>query len=377
MDDRPPAAGPTLRELGFPAGRLPTGPGNRLSDVPGVRVGHASIVRGHGRLCRGEGPVRTGVTAVWPHPGDPFQEKVKAGVHVINGFGKAVGLSQVVELGSLETPILLTNTLNVGLVADAVVQAMILANPEIGVTTGTVNPVVGECSDAWLNDIQGRHVRAEQVAVALREAGPAGPAGGAVGAGTGMVAFGYKAGIGQASREWDAGGLVVRLGALVLANFGARGDLVILGVPVGRLTPPGGEVPPPAAVTGGSAIIVLATDAPLDSRQLARLARRAVVGLARTGSHVAHGSGDFVIAFSTANREPHRAAPPVVAEHRLLDHSPAFDQLLRGVGEATEEAVYNALFLAEPMTGRDGHHAPALSAEQVGSLLAASRRALG
>ena len=365
----------TLRELGFLTGQLPTGPANRLSDVPGVRIGHVTIVRGHGPLRRGEGPVRTGVTAIWPHPGDPFQEKVKAGLHVINGFGKAIGLSQVVELGSLETPILLTNTLNVGLVADALVEAMIAANPEIGVTTGTVNPVVGECSDAWLNDIQGRHVRAEHVAMALRDAGPAAPAGGSVGAGTGMVAFGYKAGIGQSSREINSEGLVVRLGALVLANYGARGDLVILGVPVGRMIPQDGHTPPQAAATGGSAIVVLATDAPLDSRQLGRLARRAVLGLARTGSHMAHGSGDFVIAFSTANREPHRADPPVRSEHRLLDPSPAFDQLLRGVGEATEEAVYNALSLAEPMTGRDGHHAPALSAEQVGDLLAASRRA--
>jgi D-aminopeptidase len=316
------------------------------------------------------------VTAIWPHAGDPFQEKVKAGVHVINGFGKATGLSQIAELGSIETPILLTNTLNVGLVADAVVEAMVQTNPEIGVTTGTVNPVVGECSDAWLNDIQGRHVRAEHVAMALRDAGRGGPAGGSVGAGTGMMAFGYKAGVGQASRECDAGGLVMRVGALVLANFGARGDLVILGVPVGRPAPPGSEVPPQETASGGSAIIVLATDAPLDSRQLTRLARRAVLGLARTGTHVAHGSGDFVMAFSTANREPHRAEPPLLSEQRLLDHSPAFDQLLRAVGEATEEAVYNALFLAEPMTGRDGHHAPALSAEQVGKLLVASRRTL-
>jgi len=369
----------TLRELGFPTGRLAAGRANRLSDVPGVRVGHATIVRGQGVLRRGEGPVRTGVTAVWPHPGDPFREKVKAAVHVINGFGKAMGVSQVQELGNLETPILLTNTLNVGRVADAVVAAMIAANPEIGVTTGTVNPLIGECSDAWLNDIQGRHVGAEHVAIALRDAGPATPAGGSVGAGTGMVAFGYKAGIGEASREIDAGGVIVRLGALVLANYGARGDLVILGVPAGRLAPPGAEAPAQAADAGGSAIVVLATDAPLDSRQLGRLARRAVLGLARTGSHVAHGSGDFVIAFSTANREPHRADPPMSmrCEHRLLDHSPAFDQLLRGVGEATEEAVYNALFLAEPMTGRDGHHAPALSAERVESLLATARRASG
>jgi D-aminopeptidase len=315
------------------------------------------------------------VTAIWPHPGDPFREKVKAGVYVINGFGKAVGLSQVQELGNLETPIVLTNTLNVGRVADAVVAAMIAANPEIGVTTGTVNPVVGECSDAWLNDIQGRHVGAEHVAIALRDAGPAAPAGGSVGAGTGMVAFGYKAGIGEASREIDAEGLAVRLGALVLANYGVRGDLVILGVPVGGPAPPGGDAPAQAADAGGSAIVVLATDAPLDSRQLGRLARRAVLGLARTGSHVAHGSGDFAIAFSTANREPHQADPPIRAEHRLLDHSPAFDQLLRGVGEATEEAVYNALFLAEPMTGRDGHHAPSLSAERVESFLATARRA--
>ncbi|MDQ7793500.1 MAG: P1 family peptidase [bacterium] len=356
----------TLRERGLATGRLPPGPNNTITDVAGVRVGHVTLIRGEGPLRPGMGPVRTGVTAIWPHAGDPFREKVKAGLHVINGFGKTVGLSQVAELGRLETPILLTNTLNVGLVADALVSEMIAANPEIGVTTGTVNPVVGECSDAWLNDIQGRHVGADHVAQALREAAGGPVAGGSVGAGTGMTAFGYKAGIGCSSREVAAEGLSFTLGTLVLANFGARGDLAIAGVPVGRLL--GGEsaVEP---VTGGSVMVVLATDAPLGSRQLGRLARRAQVGLARTGSHAFHGSGDFVLAFSTVNGEPHLPHPSVRQESRLLDHSPLFDHLLRGVAEAVEEAVYNALVLAGAMTGRDGHHAAALPVDQVLELI--------
>ncbi len=358
----------TLRDLGIVTGRLPPGPRNAITDVTGVRVGHVTLIHGEGPLVPGQGPVRTGVTAIWPHAGDPFREKAKAAAYVINGFGKAVGLHQVVELGNLETPILLTGTLNVGLAADALVQYMVARNPEIGVSTGTVNPVVGECSDAWLNDIQGRHVRCQHVFQALDVASEDEVLGGSVGGGTGMIAFGFKAGIGSASRTVTIGGLDFLLGVLAQVNFGRRDDLLVLGVPVGRLlgraSEPTGEPP-----TGGSVVVVVATDAPLDSRQLGRLARRAVVGLARTGGYAFHGSGDFAIAFSTANREPHRPSEVCWPEVRLPDHVPGFDLLLRAAAEATEEAVYNALALADAMTGRDGHHAPAFPLEEVADLL--------
>src|SRR5690625_3184921 len=227
---------------GLRLGRLAAGPENAITDVPGVGVGHSTIVRGDGSLVPGQGPVRTGVTAVLPHGDNMFTEKVPAAAHVINGFGKAVGLLQVMECGVLETPILLTNTLNVGRVADALIEHMAAENPEIGISTGTVNPVVAECNDGWLNDIQGRHVGAEHVAEALANARAGGPVvEGAVGAGTGMSAFGWKGGIGTASRLVPTGDEHCVLGALVLSNFGAANDLLVGGWPVGRYLPAPGS----------------------------------------------------------------------------------------------------------------------------------------
>ena len=298
---------PTARALGLITGHLPPGPQNDICDVPGVRVGHATRVEGEGPLVPGRGPVRTGVTAILPHGGNLFKQKVPAGLFVLNGFGKATGLAQVAELGTIETPILLTNTLSAFRAADALVSYMLEQNPEIGVTTGTVNPVVGECNDSFLNDVQGRHVTAEMVRAALDGASGGPVAQGAVGAGTGMVCFGFKGGIGSSSRRVDR----YVLGALVLANFGRRPDLLIHGVPVGRRlldypekAAPVSETAPapqpeqesapqqPAADSGseftpdepppGSVMIVLATDAPLDARQLTRLAKRGRAG-ARPG----------------------------------------------------------------------------------------------
>jgi len=398
---------------GLYLGRLSPGPANAITDVPGVRVGHSTIVRGEGPLVPGRGPVRTGVTAVLPHEGNVFAEKVPAAVHVINGFGKAVGLAQVMECGVLETPVLLTNTLNVGRVADALIGHMVAENPEIGIDTGTVNPVVAECNDGWLNDIQGRHAGPEHVAEALADARAADRvAEGAVGAGTGMSAFGWKGGIGTASRLVPAGeGRRYVLGALVLSNFGAAPDLVVGGWPVGRyLTPPGepdagalqGEQGEPEGAPGhserrgpagtegaGSVIVVLATDAPLDARQLRRVAVRAVVGLVRTGARLHHGSGDFVIAFSTAYRIPHTfegrrrpeagkepAQPPApVSAARLPDDHPLINELFVAAGEAVEEAVLNSLFQAHTVAGRDGHVRHALPVEEVARLVERWRRA--
>lgn len=400
---------PTARALGLVTGHLPAGPQNDICDVPGVRVGHATRVEGEGPLVPGRGPVRTGVTAILPHGGNLFAEKVPAGLFVLNGFGKATGLAQVAELGTLETPILLTNTLSTFRVADALISHMVEQNPAIGVTTGTVNPVVGECNDGFLNDIQGRHVTPEMVRAALEGASGGPVEQGAVGAGTGMVCFGFKGGIGSSSRLVDR----YVLGALVLANFGRRPDLLIHGVPVGQrllhypeepgpvadaapatvpgaapaadTAPAAGAAPasddapaaeaPPAAEAApesapdepppGSVMVVLATNAPLDARQLTRLARRGALGLARVGGSAMNGSGDFVLAFSTANRVPHQADGPVRAWAVLRDDSAVMNDLFRAAVEAVEEAVINALFTARTVTGRDGHVAPELPVEQV------------
>jgi D-aminopeptidase len=287
------------------------------------------------------------VTVILPHGGNLFREKVPAAVHTINGFGKPVGFEQVRELGNLETPIALTNTLNVGLVADALVQHAIQQNPDIGISTTSVNPLVGETNDSYLNDIQGRHVKAEHVLAAIAEARDSAVTEGAVGAGTGTSCYGWKGGIGTASRMGRTGFTV---GALVQSNFGVSRDLIVAGVPVGRhLVPP---APPPAEK--GSIMIVLATDAPCDARQLHRLCGRVAAGLARTGSLYGHMSGDFVIAFSTAYRIAHDE-PADRAGRPALTREEAMDDLFRAVVEATEEAVLNSLFVADTVAGRDGH----------------------
>ena len=359
---------PRARELGLIVGELPPGPENAITDVAGVLVGHATVVAGEGPLRPGEGPVRTGVTVIRPHAGNLFREKVRAAVHTINGFGKVCGFEQVRELGRLESPIALTNTLNVGLVADALVEQAIRESPEIGITTDTVTVVVGETNDGYLNDIQGRHVKTEHVRAAIESATTGPVAEGVVGAGTGTTCFGWKGGIGTASRvvPAEAGGFTV--GALVQSNFGRARDLTICGVPVGRhLTPP--DAPTPRGQERGSIMIVLATDAPLSSRQLTRLCVRAAAGLARTGSHLGHGSGDFVIAFSTAQRFPHVPRSLTEAQTVLVDEGRAMTWLFPAVVESVEEAVLNSLCRAETTTGRDGHVRVALPLDEVVGLL--------
>jgi D-aminopeptidase len=360
-----PAGRPRARDLGIALGSLPTGPLNAITDVAGVRVGHVTLRRGDGALARGTGPVRTGVTAILPHGDNLFLEKVPAAAEVFNGFGKTTGLVQVAELGELETPILLTNTLSVGQVADALVGWMVEQHPAIGVTTTSVNPVVAECNDGYLNDIGGRHVREADVRAAIAEASEGPVAEGNLGAGTGMVCYGRAGGIGTASRRLpgERGGWT--LGALVLANFGAAQDLTIAGVPVGR------ELARAAAreQERGSIIVVVATDAPLDARQLGRIARRGPLGLARTGSQGGHGSGDVVIAFSTANRIPHYATGLTRQVALLDEHGPAIDDLFRATVETTEEAVINALCAANSIVGRDDHRREALPIEETLAIL--------
>jgi D-aminopeptidase len=345
MTDRP-----RVRDVGIEIGRLPTGRLNAITDVAGVQVGHTTLISGEGPLQPGEGPVRTGVTVILPHDGNLFRQKVVAAVHTINGFGKICGFEEIRELGVIETPIALTNTLNVYRVADALAQAAVRQSPEIGVRTSSVNAVVGETNDGYLNDLQGRHVNAEHVWAAMESASGGPVAEGAVGAGTGTSCFGWKGGIGTASRVWSEGFTV---GALVQTNFGRPENLRVDGVPVGRQIKRPQDVHRPAA--GESVMVVLATDAPLTSRQLRRLCVRAAAGLARTGSDFGHGSGDFVIAFTT------RCA--------LADEGRAMFWLLPAVAECVEEAVLNSLFRAEPVVGRDGHTRHALPVDRVAALV--------
>jgi D-aminopeptidase len=345
---------PRARELGVRIGTLPTGRLNAITDVPGVRVGHTTLIHGDGELQPGIGPVRTDVTVILPHEGNLFLDKVPAAIHVLNGFGKCLGQEQVDELGCIESPIALTGTLNVGLVADALVAHAIRENPEIAITTSSFNPVVGECSDQYLNDMQGRHVREADVLAAVDGATHGAVAEGTVGAGTGMSLFGYKGGIGTSSRIVVSKAGTWTVGLLVLANFGRPEQLVVDGVSVGRMLAQTVEAP-----ERGSIMIVVATDAPLLDRGLRRLARRAPLGLARTGSISGHGSGDYVIAFSNARsvRVPHDVAPgnAVLPLGVLAENSQTMDPLFQAVVEATEEAILNALFRATTLRGRDGN----------------------
>ncbi len=335
---------PSARDLGLEIGKLPPGPLNAITDVQGVAVGHTTL---------SEGAVQTGVTAILPHGGSLFREKLPAAVTVFNGFGKSAGFVQIEELGTLESPLVLTNTLSVGTAADALVRYMLDQNPEIGATTGTVNPVVLECNDgAWLNDISGLHVKAEHVAEALAAAAPRGFAQGAVGAGTGMSAYGLKGGIGSASRLVPISGRDYVLGALVLSNMGRLADLTVSGQPLGPLIAQRMKQQD-ASAEQGSIIVVLATDAPLSERQLRRLSARATAGIARTGSHFGSGSGDIALAFSTAQRIPH--TPPKGSRLRLEQlHEDRLDLLFRAVIESTEEAVLNSMLYAAAAGGRDG-----------------------
>lgn len=371
MDQQPIQKRLRAREVGIILGEITPGPTNSIVDVASVHIGHVTLVRGEGALVRGVGPVRTGVTAILPHEGNLFRLKAPAAATVFNGFGKTIGLVQIVELGLLETPILLTNTLNVGKVTDALVAFLVEHNPEIGVTTGTVNPVVCECNDGFLNDIGGRHVTEQDVRAALANASDAPVLEGNVGAGTGMTTYGFAGGIGTASRclTSDQGGYT--LGALVLANFGRRGDLLIGGVPIGRELE---ELRHKREVQEtqreqGSVVVILATDAPLDSRQLGRLTRRVPLGLARTGTTGGHGSGDLTIAFSTANCIAHDETPLIHHVDVLNEQHPTIDRLFTAVVEVTEEAVINALCAAHTQSGRDNHRAEALPLDETLAIL--------
>jgi D-aminopeptidase len=337
---------PRIRDLGIEPGVLRPGPRNAITDVAGVKVGHRTVIRGS--------DVRTGVTAILPHGGNIFQEKVRAAIFVFNAFGKLVGSTQVEELGVIETPILLTNTLAVWAAADALRHYTLEQPGNEGVRS--LNPVVGETNDGRLNDIRGEHLKREHFLAAISDARGGPVEEGAVGAGTGTIAFGYKGGIGTSSRRLsrERGGYTV--GALVQSNFG--GVLMIDGVPVAEELGRhrfAGKIPAsrPAWQAEGSLMMVIATDAPADARQLKRLARRAALGMARTGSSGGHGSGDFVIAFSTV-RERGRWMP----DEQL-------SVLFQAAIEATEEAIYNSMLRATSMTGRNSYSVEALPVDRL------------
>ncbi|MDQ6801671.1 MAG: P1 family peptidase [Acidobacteriota bacterium] len=325
---------PRARDLGITIGSMPTGPLNAITDVAGVRVGHATLIRGDN--------IRTGVTAILPHGENLFQEKVPAAVFVGNGFGKIVGTTQIEELGEIETPILLTSTLNVPRVADALLDYMLAlpGNEQVR----SINAVVAETNDGALNDIRSRPVGRDEVFQAIKSATSGPVEEGSVGAGTGTIAFGFKGGIGTSSRR--AGNYTI--GVLVQTNFG--GSLMIAGVPVGRELNAAG-----AGAPLGSCVMVIATDAPVDARNLKRIAARAIMGFARTGAAGSNGSGDYAIAFSTS-----RGVAPFAND--------AMSPLFLATIEATEEAIVNSLFRATTVTG-NGHTAEALPLDATKEIL--------
>ncbi|HEX2413583.1 MAG TPA: P1 family peptidase [Thermoleophilaceae bacterium] len=338
-----------LRELGFTVGRFPTGERNGLVDVPGVLVGHNTVIEGD-RL-------RTGVTAIMPHGGNLYADKVLGACHVINGYGKATGLTQLAELGTVESPLLLTSTLSVGPVWEGGLRHLLELNPEAARDRDTVNVIVGECFDGWLSDSRALAVRPEHALEALAQAGPEETREGAVGAGTGTTCFGYKAGVGTSSRR--AGDRL--LGCLVVSNYGARRDLHLLAGPLGAAE--ASEPPAEPAAQGGSIMIVLGTDAPLNERQLRRLGARATFGLGRAGSFASNGSGEFCLAFSTAHRIAHREDTTELELVLLRDDSPQLRELFEAAGEVVHEAVLNSLCAADAMEGRDGNRVEAFPYE--------------
>lgn len=340
---------------------MPTGEFNAITDVTGVCVGHKTIIDGSGPLRVGQGPVRTGVTAILPNGGNIFQERVMASAFVLNGAGELSGVVQLMEWGLLETPIVLTNTHSVGTCSDAVVAYMVENQDGIGIDHDVVIPVVGECDDSWLNDVGGQHIGRSDVWHALDHATSGPVVEGSVGGGTGMITCDLKAGIGTSSRVVEVDGETYTVGVLVMSNFGTLDQLRLDGLPLGRfLQREMGEFSK-RRKNYGSIISVVATDAPLLPSQLNRLAKRSALGIGRAGSTALHGSGEIVLAFSTSNSVP-RGSRHAVHTVRTIAESHV-DPFYQATVEATEEAILNALVAAETMEGRDGHVAPGLPHE--------------
>jgi D-aminopeptidase len=359
------------RDLDLPLGRFEPGKHNAITDVEGVLVGHSTIIKGEGKLKVGEGPVRTGVTAILPNEANIFMDRLAGGAFVLNGAGEVSGLTQVLEWGLIETPILLTNTMSVGAVSDGVARYMVEKHPGIGEEHDVIIPIVGECDDSWLNDIAGHHVTEKHVreAIAAAKGGPL--AEGSVGGGTGMITCDFKAGIGTSSRKLPEvfGGYT--LGVLVMSNFGKVHNLRVAGMPVGEFLAEKLKNTRRREHSYGSLIGVVATDAPLLSHQLTRLCKRVALGIGRVGSYAAHGSGEIVVGFSTANVIPRRTRKMVYKMKILLDQR--LDPLYEAVMEATEEAILNSMCMATSMTGVNGNFVPALPLDEVRRFVDATR----
>lgn len=376
-----------LRNLGVEIGVYPTGTHNAITDVAGVEVGHATVSWGDGSETLGSGPARSGVTAIWPLREGLLQNPVAAGFFALSGTGEMTARSEIEELGRINTPIVLTNTMSVGLAYDATCRYLAERDPELGNRHGVLIPVVAECDDEYLNDVRGFHVTHEHVYRALDAAQPGPVAEGCVGSGTGMICFGFKGGIGTSSRVLPAnlGGWTV--GVLTMTNFGSRERLTFAGVPLGDHFPGGkrdggwrmGDEdqpqthpsspmphPPSGDRADGSCIVLVATDAPLDGRQLARLAKRAALGLGRTGSAGENGSGELLMAFSTTYRPHHGSG----TSNQTLIEGDSINDLFAATVDATEEAVLNSLCMATMTTGRYGRVIEALPLDRVREVLA-------
>lgn len=353
---------PRLREFGLKSGILKTGKFNAITDVPGVKVGHVTLIKGKN--------VRTGVTAILPHEGNIFQEKVPAAIYIGNGYGKLTGYTQVDELGNLETPIILTNTLSVPTGAQALID-YILSLPG-NEKVGSVNPVVGETNDGYLNDIRGKHIKKDHVLEAIKKAESGPVKEGSVGAGTGTTCFGFKGGIGTSSRILPSSRGGYTVGVLVQTNFG--GVLQIQGIPVGIRLGKYYMRKDLEDSSAGSCMIVVATNAPLESRNLKRLAKRAILGMARTGSFNSNGSGDYAIAFSTVKelRIPHRSPSPTIQREVLRNDR--ISPLFLAVVEATEEAILNSMFKAQTMVGYKDHRIEALPLAKLKEIIKKSKK---
>ena len=351
-------------------GSYPTGPMNAITDICGVEVGQATVHWGEPPGSPGQGPARTGVTAIWPGHRDIFERPVPAGTHVLAGTGEITCMTEIDELGLLASPIMLTNSMQIGSVYDATARYLMDRNQNIGRTTQVVMPVVGECDDSFLNDSRGMHVQPAHVRTALDSASAGPVEEGVAGAGTGMTCMRFKGGIGTSSRVVEIGGHAYTVGVLTLTNFGNRHRLTIAGRHIGPLftdlMPEVGAAPPPDGRHGeGSAIVVAATDAPLTSHQLARLAKRAAFGLVRVGSAGSNGSGELALAFSTAytlEESPHYSV-------QLLNTF-ATDRLFEATVDAAEEAIVNSLCMATTTVGRDGNTVHALPLGRLAAIFA-------
>ncbi len=361
---------PTVRECGIRIGRFEAGPHNAITDVKGVRVGHVTTVRDDVKTpgVPGSSTIRTGVTAIIPAPGDYFHRRLVAGGFILNGVGEMSGLTQLIEWGWLETPILLTNSLSVGRVHAGVINHMIGRYPELGTKTDVALPVVGETDDSFLNDVQIGFNTAQDAIRAIENARGGDVVQGSVGAGTGMTSFDFAGGIGTSSRLLNLDGAVFTLGVLVLSNFGRMRNLTVDGCVVGRDLDPMFDLPR-RTNSYGSVIVVLATNAPLLSSQLNRLAKRCALGLGRAGSHAAASSGEIIVAFSTANRLPRVPAKPARPVTLRFIADAFINEFYEAAIEATEEAVLNAVFCSSGMTGREGRLSPPIPQEKVLEIL--------